>query len=56
MRASDRTTILVIDDDVELTEMLEELLEPEGFTIETCADGDSGFKRALQGNYVLVIL
>lgn len=56
MRASDRTTILVIDDDVELTEMLQEYLEPEGFTIEACVDGDSGLKRADQGNCVLVIL
>ena len=56
MRASDRTTILVIDDDVEMTEMLEEYLAPEGFAIEACPDGDSGLKRALQGNCVLVIL
>ncbi|HEX6546170.1 MAG TPA: response regulator transcription factor [Bryobacteraceae bacterium] len=56
MRASDRTTILVIDDDVEMTEMLQEYLAPEGFTIEACSNGDSGLKRALQGNCVLVIL
>lgn len=56
MRTSDRTTILVIDDDVEMTEMLEEYLTPEGFTMEALPDGDSGLKRALQGNCVLVIL
>ena len=56
MRGSDRTSILVIDDDVEMTEMLQEYLEPEGFIIQTCPDGDSGLKRALQGSWILVIL
>ena len=56
MKASNRTTILVIDDDIEMTEMLEEYLASEGFAIEARPDGDSGLKRALQGNFVLVIL
>jgi CheY-like chemotaxis protein len=56
MRAADRTTILVIDDDVEMTEMLAEYLEPEGFAVEVCHDGDSGLKRATQGNPLLVVL
>ena len=53
MRAADRTTILVIDDDVEMTEVLEEYLEPEGFTIEACPDGDSGL-RFCAANAVLI--
>lgn len=56
MKATDRATILVIDDDVEMTEMLGEYLEPEGFAIEVRHDGDSGLKRALQGNCRLVVL
>jgi len=56
MKATDRATILVIDDDVEMTEMLGEYLEPEGFTVEVRHDGDSGLKRALQGNCLLVVL
>jgi two-component system response regulator CpxR len=56
MSAFDRATILVIDDDTEMTEMLGEYLEPEGFAIEVCHDGDSGLKRALQGNCLLVVL
>ena len=56
MNAIDRATILVIDDDVEMTEMLGEYLEPEGFAIEVCHDGDSGLKRAMQGHCLLVVL
>jgi two-component system response regulator CpxR len=53
---SDRPTILVIDDDVEMTEMLAEYLEPEGFAVEVRHDGESGLKRALQGGCLLVVL
>lgn len=56
MKAQDHATILVIDDDVEMTEMLVEYLQPEGFAIEVHHDGDSGLKRALRGNCLLVIL
>jgi DNA-binding response OmpR family regulator len=56
MRTTDRPTILIIDDDVEMTEMLGEYLQPEGFAVEVCHDGDSGLKRALQGDYLLVVL
>jgi two-component system response regulator CpxR len=56
MKPHDRATILVIDDDVEMTEMLDEYLEPEGFAVEVHHDGDSGLKRALMGDCRLVIL
>jgi two-component system response regulator CpxR len=56
MSVFDNATILVIDDDVEMTEMLSEYLEPEGFSVEVRHDGDSGLKRALQGNCLLVVL
>lgn len=52
----DRPAILVVDDDVEMTEMLGEYLEPEGFVIEVCHDGDSGLKLALQPNWHLIVL
>lgn len=52
----DRANILVIDDDIEMTEMLGEYLEPEGFAVEVCHDGDSGLKKALQGGWLLVVL
>ncbi|HEY4088953.1 MAG TPA: response regulator transcription factor [Bryobacteraceae bacterium] len=56
MNAADRATVLVIDDDVEMTEMLDEYLEPEGFVVEVRHDGDSGLKRALHGDCGLVVL
>jgi two-component system response regulator CpxR len=56
MSATDRATIVVIDDDVEMTEMLSEYLEPEGFQVEVRHDGDTGLKRALQGQCLLVVL
>src|SRR5690348_3342500 len=56
MSITDRATILVIDDDAEMTEMLGEYLEPEGFAIEVCHDGESGLKRALRGDSLLVVL
>jgi two-component system response regulator CpxR len=52
----ERARILVIDDDVEMTGMLAEYLEPEGFDVEACHDGDSGLKKALQGDSALVVL
>ena len=36
--------------------MLGEYLEPEGFALEVCHNGDAGLKRALQGNCLLVVL
>src|SRR5579859_1032618 len=36
-------TILIVDDDVALTEMLREYLEPEGFLVQTVHDGQAAF-------------
>lgn len=47
---------MVIDDDVEMIEMLAEYLEPEGYTVETAHDGDTGLKKALSSRYSLVVL
>ncbi len=48
--------VLVIDDDKELCELLHEYLEPEGFFVETVNDPQSGLKKALSGDYSLVVL
>jgi len=56
MNSDDRAIILVIDDDAEMTEMLGEYLEPEGFAIEVRHDGESGLKRALQAGCLMVVL
>lgn len=49
-------TVLVVDDDEELTELLGELLGQEGFTIQAVHDGASGLERAQSGKYALVVL
>ena len=48
--------ILVIDDDVELCTLVGEYLAAEGFQVESVHDGERGLQRALNGNYVLVVL
>jgi len=53
---ADRASILVIDDDLEMVEMLSEYLASESLPTEVCQDGESGLKRAMEGNHLLVIL
>jgi two-component system response regulator CpxR len=48
--------VLVIDDDRELTAMLVDYLEPEGFVVEVAHTGDDGLRQALAIEYSLVIL
>lgn len=54
MRAMDR--ILIVDDDVELCELVREYLVGEGFQIEAVHTGTEGLKRAMEGEYALVVL
>jgi two-component system, OmpR family, response regulator CpxR len=48
--------ILIIDDDVELTELLTEYLASEGLTVDAAHDGEEGVRKALTKEYALVIL
>lgn len=48
--------ILVIDDDVPLTELLDEGLRADGFEVETVHDGEGGVAKALAGGYALIVL
>lgn len=48
--------ILVIDDDVELCGLVGEYLQPEGFQVDCVHDGKLGLDRALNGEYLLVVL
>jgi two-component system response regulator CpxR len=48
--------LLLIDDDKELTELLGELLELEGFSCDICNDGLSGLSKLEQQAYDLVLL
>ncbi len=48
--------ILVIDDDIPLTELLDECLRAEGFGVEAAHDGEAGVAKALAGEYALLVL
>ena len=48
--------ILLVDDDTELLAMLGEYLAPEGFEVETAADGETGVQRATAGGVDIVVL
>jgi DNA-binding response OmpR family regulator len=48
--------ILVIDDDVELSELLTEYLGREGYAIDCAHAGDTGLNMALSGDYSLIVL
>ncbi|HKS73139.1 MAG TPA: response regulator transcription factor [Terriglobales bacterium] len=48
--------VLIIDDDIELCGLVSEYLQGEGFQVEASHDGERGLERALNGNYVLVVL
>ena len=48
--------ILLIDDDIELCRLVGEFLEGEGWKIESVHDGDEGARRAVAGDWDLVIL
>lgn len=49
-------SLLIIDDDTELTDLLVQYLEPEGFQITCTHDGEAGVKKALNQSYDAVIL
>lgn len=48
--------LLLVDDDIELTTMLTEYLEREGFTVTAVHNGDAAVREALNGDYALVVL
>ncbi|MGV8938239.1 MAG: response regulator [Allorhizobium sp.] len=50
------TKVLLIDDDVELTNLLSEYLSEEGFTVEATADGRVGIAEAISSSTDLVVL
>jgi two-component system response regulator CpxR len=49
-------SVLLIDDDVELGELLKEYLSMEGYELTAVHDGETGLQQALSGNYSLVLL
>lgn len=49
-------SVLIIDDDRELCELVKELLEEEGFKVETVSNSAKGLERALSGQHRVVVL
>ncbi len=49
-------SVLIVDDDRELCELVAELLADEGFRVEAVNRGDEGLERALSGEHALVVL
>ncbi|WP_374243593.1 response regulator [Zoogloea sp.] len=48
--------VLLVDDDVELSSMLREYIEQEGFEADVAHDGEAGVAGALTGSYAIVVL
>ncbi|MEG1310576.1 MAG: response regulator transcription factor [Romboutsia sp.] len=51
-----RASILVVEDDSSIQELIVEFLSSEGYTIDSANDGLEGIQKFKQGNYDLVIL
>ncbi|MDT5158651.1 MAG: two-component system, OmpR family, response regulator [Acidobacteriota bacterium] len=49
-------SVLIVDDDSELTELVGELLDGEGFRVEVSNRSERGLERALSGEHSLVVL
>ncbi|MDP1603200.1 MAG: response regulator transcription factor [Legionella sp.] len=50
------SNILIVDDDTELTDLLVQYLEPEGFTVSCVHDGENAVKKALNQPFDAIIL
>lgn len=48
--------VLLADDDVELSEMLTEYLEREGFSVAAVHDGEAAARLAVEGGFQIVVL
>jgi DNA-binding response OmpR family regulator len=48
--------ILIVDDDIELSRMLEEYLDGEGWTVSSVASGTAGLRESASGAYDLIVL
>lgn len=56
MDAPSAKSVLLIDDDEELCDLLQKFLGHEGFEIEVTMDGASGLERAVSGEHSVVVL
>jgi DNA-binding response OmpR family regulator len=51
-----RPSVLVVDDDVELCELISQYLDRQGFPVEAVSTGGKGVERALSGGHAIVVL
>ena len=51
-----RKSILLIEDDTELTLLMTDYFGQHGFSVEAVHDGRSGLARSLEGGFDLIIL
>ncbi len=56
MNALSQSTIMVVDDEVEIRRLIERYLSREGFQVDTCADGAEMWERLEESQPDLVIL
>ena len=56
MTDADSQTILVVDDDPTISEVVTRYLEREGYVVETALDGAAALEKAQLGNPDLVVL
>ncbi len=54
--SEDQRRILVIEDDLELSRAVADLLRDEGFLVEERHDGESGYLSARDGAFDLILL
>ncbi|MGP0084724.1 MAG: response regulator transcription factor, partial [Steroidobacteraceae bacterium] len=50
------SSVLLVDDDEELAEMLKNYLEREGYSVGWAADGEAGVREALSGQYAIAVV
>lgn len=50
------SNVLIVDDDTELTDLLVQYLEPEGFNVVCVHDGENAVKKALNQSFDAIIL
>lgn len=48
--------VLIIDNDIEFTELLSNFLKPNGFNVTSACDGETGIKKALNQSAHIIIL
>jgi len=50
------SSVLLVDDDEELVDMLKNYLEREGYSVGWAGDGEAGVREALSGHYAIAVV